>query len=321
MPRPDLLRALGLTRRRETDRAVAQAVGDLNRRLEASEARGSELAQQLAALQRWLQQTSDRSDEVAGRLEAAIVDRAADQARLERLVPNDERLDRSGGLELETFEVDGLGRVVGFRDGGDETDGVYLAFEDWFRGSEATIADRQRAYLPLIRDHAPVLDVGCGRGEFLGILRDAGVDAAGVDIDEAMIKRARTRGFDVHQADAIAYLEGLAVASLGAVFAAQMIEHLPYQTLVRFLRAARTALTPGGLLIMETVNPHAPQALKHFWIDPTHQHPLFPEVVVGFCQLTGFSKAYIWYPQGTGDPERDRQEQADYAVLAEAPEC
>ncbi len=67
---------------------------------------------------------------------------------------------------------------------------------------------------------------------------------------------------------------------------------------------------------METVNPHAPQALKHFWIDPTHQHPLFPEVVVGLCRLTGFAEAYIWYPHGSGDPDRDRLDQLDYAVVA-----
>ena len=296
---------------------MVQALADLQRRSGASEARLTELGRELENLRWWLQQTSNRSDETAGRLEGALADHAADQARLARLVPADVRLDHPGGLQLETFDIEKVGRVVGFRDDGlDEGERLYVGFEDWFRGSESAIADRQRAYLPLVRDQGPVVDVGCGRGEFLGLLREAGVPAVGVDIDPAMVHRARDHGFEVHEGDAAAYLEGRDGGSLGAVFAAQVIEHLPYEELVRFLRAARGALAPGGILIMETVNPHAPQALKHFWIDPTHQHPLFPEVVVGFCRLTGFAEAYFWYPHGTGDPDRDRVDQLDYAVVA-----
>src|SRR5580704_9537330 len=102
MLRRDLLSALGLTRRRETGRAVAQGLSDLRRRMDASDTRAAELAQEIADLRGWLHQTSDRSDEVAGRLEAAIDDRATDQTRIERLVASDDRLDHSGGLELET---------------------------------------------------------------------------------------------------------------------------------------------------------------------------------------------------------------------------
>ena len=316
-----------VSRRQETDRAVAGVRDDLRRLNEQSVAAVAELRDGvaelrhgLATLRAWLQATSDRGDDTAGRVAAAIADHAADHARVRRLVPGNDRLDRDGGLELETFEVAGLGPVVGFRDGHEGTQDLYGGFEDWFRGSEEAIADRQRVYLPLVRDHAPVLDVGCGRGEFLGILREADVPAVGLDLDPGMVERARAKGFEVHLADAVAYLEGVHDRSVGAVFAAQVIEHLPYSEFIAFLRAARTKLAPGGLLVMETVNPHSPTALKHFWIDPTHQHPLFPEVVVGFCELTGFSKAYIWYPQGTGDPERDRQEQADYAIVAEAAE-
>jgi hypothetical protein len=65
------------------------------------------------------------------------------------------------------------------------------------------------------------------------------------------------------------------------------------------------------------VNPHSAQAFKHFWIDPTHQHPLFPEAVIALCRLTGYTSAFIWHPQGSGDPSRDRLEQMDYAVVAE----
>lgn len=304
---------------------MAAVRDELQRLSEQSQATAAELRVEMAQLRHglerleaWLQQTSDRGDDNAGRIEAAITDHAADQARVGRLVAGNDRLDREGGLELETFEVDPIGTVVGFRGANLASDGVYAAFEDWFRGSESEVAERQRAYLPLVRDHGPVLDVGCGRGEFLGLLRDADVAAVGIDIDPAMVERARARGLDAREGDAVSYLEAQEAGRLGVIFAAQVIEHLPYEALVRFLRAARAALSPSGRLIMETVNPHTPQALKHFWIDPTHQHPLFPEVVVAFCRVTGFGQAYIWYPQGTGDPERDRQEQADYAIVAEA---
>ena len=255
-------------------------------------------------------------------LEGALLDReqhlAGEVSRLARLVAADVPLSRPGGLELETFDP-GLGTdVVGFRDGGvDADERVYVRFEDYFRGPEEEVRDRQRAYLPLIQGRRDVLDVGSGRGEFLEIMRDAGVAARGIDIDPAMVEHARSRGLDVEEAEAVSYLETLPRGSVGAVFAAQIIEHLSYDDLLRFLRGARDALGSGGILVMETVNPHAAQALKHFWIDPTHRNPLFPEVVLALCRLVGFAQGYIWYPQGTGDPDRDRSEQLDYAAVAE----
>lgn len=316
MPRRDLLRALGPGRRRETDRAVAQALGDLRRRAGDAETQLAELRQELGNLRWWLQQTSDRSDETAGRLEGTIADHASDQERLGRLVAADAALDDGGGLELETFDV-GLGGLVrGFRDGGADTgEQVYAGFEDYFRGSESEIRERQRAYLPLMEGRR-VLDIGCGRGEFLEVLRDAGIEAVGIDLDPAMVQRCRNKGLQVEQNDAVSYLAGLAPGALGAIFAGQVIEHLSYDDLIALLQTSLSRVEPGGVLVMETVNPHAPQALKHFWIDPTHRNPLFPEVVLALCRLSGFAEGYIWYPNGTGDPDRDRGEQLDYAVIA-----
>ena len=148
-------------------------------------------------------------------------------------------------------------------------------------------------------------------------MRDTGTTAEGIDIDPAMIDHCRGKGLDVQEADAVVYVEGLPDHSLGAIFAAQVIEHLPYPQLLRLLRAAREKLAPSGLLVLETVNPHAPQGLKNFWIDPTHRHPLFPETITALCGLTGFAGAFIWYPHGSGDPDHDRIQQLDYAVVAE----
>jgi SAM-dependent methyltransferase len=275
----------------------------------------------IARLGEWLRETSARGDEVAGRLEANITDQASAVADLHRLIPDNVPL-YADGLKLETFDVSLGGTVVGFREGGDDAgEAVYVGFEDFFRGREEAIRERQRAYLPLLQGLGSVLDIGCGRGELLELLRDSGIDAIGVDLDPAMVEHCRAKGLQrVEVGDAAEYLEGLPDGSLGAVFAAQLIEHLPYSELLRFLRNAVAKLVPGGVAILETVNPHAPQALKHFWIDPTHQHPLFPETVLALCKLTGFASAFVWYPQGSGDPGRDRTGQPDYAVVASAPD-
>ncbi|MHB8689908.1 MAG: class I SAM-dependent methyltransferase [Solirubrobacteraceae bacterium] len=256
---------------------------------------------EVGGMRDWLQVTSERTDHLAGR------------------VSNVDPLDGSEHFTLESFEVGIAGNVRGYRDQGHAAGSeVYVGFEDFFRGSEEQIRDRQRPYVALLKDRAPVLDVGCGRGEMLELLGEAGIEAEGVDLDEAMIERCHAKGLTaVTVEDAVGRLQRADDASLGAVFAAQVIEHLPFEALVAFFRHARRALRPGGAVLVETVNPHAPQALKHFWIDPTHQHPLFPEVVLALCRLSGFEQAFLWYPHGNGDPDLDRGEQMDYAVVAE----
>ena len=250
-------------------------------------------------LRDWLQTSDERIDQLVG---TAVTP-----------------LDGSEQFTLETFEVDIAGTVRGYRNHGIAAGRrLYVGFEDFFRGSEEQIRDLQKPYIALLKDRATVLDVGCGRGEMLELLRDAGIEAEGIDIDVAMVERCHAKGLAaVTVEDAIGRLERAAAASLGAVFAAQVIEHLAYDALVSFFAQARRALRPGGALLVETVNPHAPQAMKHFWIDPTHQHPLFPEVVLAMCRLSGFEQAFVWYPHGSGDDDLDRIGQMDYAVVAE----
>ena len=221
-------------------------------------------------------------------------------------------------VPLERFESP-VGRVEGFRQSmnGRRPADPYLEFENVFRGPERVVRDRQQRYLRLIGHRQPVLDLGCGRGEFLEVLRQDGLSAHGVDLDRAMVEHCRSKGLDVSEADVVDHLETLPDASVGVVFASQVIEHLPYPRLLRFLGAARAKLRPAGLLIVETPNPHYPLALRNFWIDPTHQHPLFPEVVLALCRLSGFTGGYIWHPGGIGDPDQDRTAQPDYAIVAE----
>jgi 2-polyprenyl-3-methyl-5-hydroxy-6-metoxy-1,4-benzoquinol methylase len=206
--------------------------------------------------------------------------------------------------------------VLGFRGRRTDDGQAYAGFEDIFRGPESLIAGRMRVYVPLLKRHGRVLDIGCGRGEMLDLLRDAGVPAAGIDLDEDMVARCRGKGHAVERRDAISYLREQRDGSIPAIFTAQMVEHLPYEELMSFLHLSRAKLAPGGQLIFETVNPHAIEAFKSFWTDLTHQRPIFPEVAVAWCWLWGFDQAYVFFPHGSGELEKDRQRQGEYAVVA-----
>lgn len=201
----------------------------------------------------------------------------------------------------------------------DGADGDYVAFEQLFRGPAERVAELQRPYLTLVTDHRPVLDIGCGRGEFLALLADEGIAARGVDSDSGMVARCRALGLDVAQGDANEHLSGLPDGSLGTIFSAQVIEHLPHEQLRRLLELSLRKLAPGGLFIAETVNPHRISSLKTFWVDLTHQHPIFPEVALAICAIAGFRSGYVFAP-GFESFERARFESPAYAVVATAPE-
>jgi SAM-dependent methyltransferase len=206
-------------------------------------------------------------------------------------------------------------RVLGYDDDGDAREDRYRAFEDVFRGSEERVRDLQRPYRGVLGDRAPVLDLGCGRGEFLDLLSEWGLEGFGVDSDEGMVARCAEKGHRVRQGDGVELLAEQEDGSLGAVFSAQVVEHLPFAVLERLLALAVDKLRPGGVFVAETVNPHAPDALKAFWLDPTHEHPLFPEVMLTLARIAGFPSAYVFFPTGSGDPDRDRGREPAYALV------
>ena len=150
----------------------------------------------------------------------------------------------------------------------------------------------------------------------LDLLAEVGVKSFGVDLDRSMVERGRERGLQTVLGDGISFLQEQQEGSIGAVFSAQVIEHLEYEDLVRFHDEAYRALQPGGVFIAETVNPHSIQAFKSFWTDLTHRVPIFPEVAVMLCLVAGFSEATVLFPNGTGDLETDRWSQGEYAVIA-----
>jgi SAM-dependent methyltransferase len=177
----------------------------------------------------------------------------------------------------------------------------YFAFESRMRGSVDAIRDRQRRYVDDFRGAAPVLDIGCGRGEFLQLLHEAGVPARGIDADADMVAYARGEGLDVEQADLVEYLGGLDDGSLGGVFMAQVVEHLPPGVLVRSLELTAQKLRPGGVLIAETINPLSPLALRHYFADLTHAQPLVPETLELLARQSGFAQTELRY---LNEPER-----------------
>ena len=211
----------------------------------------------------------------------------------------------------------------------------YVEFEDKFRGARADIQARLEVYLPylqpLIGDaSAHVVDVGCGRGEWLELLDKQGIRATGIDMNAAMVELCRQNGQAAECADAVAYLNGVPQGSLAAVTGFHIIEHLPFELLIALFDAALWALRPGGLVIFETPNPeNLIVGSCNFYTDPTHQRPIVPFVAEFMARQRGFSHAEILplhpYPDNYRLPEDSEVARRfneilygpqDYAVLA-----
>ncbi len=174
---------------------------------------------------------------------------------------------------------------------------LYEDLEDTFRGSREHVMDMAKEYVDDVKafpGRAPVVDVGCGRGEWLEVLRDADVDAYGVDVNEVVVERCRARGLDVRSADALVHLRELPEGSVGAITSFHVVEHLSLDTLVQLIDAALVALKPGGLLIFETPNPtNINVGAASFYLDPTHLKPLHPQFSEFLVLSRGFAEAEV----------------------------
>jgi len=194
-------------------------------------------------------------------------------------------------------------------------DAFYIAFEDACRGSEADIRESLRVYLEHLRKSAaatglPVVDLGCGRGEWLRILKEEGFVVRGVDQSPAMVERALAYGLEVEQGDAVAVLSQLPEGSLGGVTGFHIIEHLPFPVLFRLFAEVARVLAPGGIAIFETPNPENVLVGSHtFYHDPTHRNPITPTFISFLAQYHGLADIEIMrlhpYPESAKVPGHD----------------
>lgn len=172
----------------------------------------------------------------------------------------------------------------------------YVAFEDHFRGSDEEIRKRLAGYVSLFAGAADVVDIGCGRGEFLFALREAGISGRGVDLNREMTAIARERGIDAVHDDALSYLSRLEDASIGGLMASQVVEHLEPPYLVKLLDVAARTLRSGAPVVIETINPACWLAFFSSYIrDLTHVRPVHPETLEYLLRASGFERVEIRY--------------------------
>lgn len=170
------------------------------------------------------------------------------------------------------------------------SDFLYRRLEDAMRGSEAEVRESVAPYVELAKTHAPLIDVGCGRGELLLACRDAGVAARGFDTNERSVADLRSRGIDASVAGVPECFASIADASVGTVVAMHVVEHLPIELLFALYRESARTLRSGGLLIIETPNAEAfAMTGAEFWRDPTHLAPRHPAALVLLGREHGFA--------------------------------
>ncbi len=300
------------TRAVETNARTAEALGGrvdgIAERTDASDARMTEVVRRLDESSTHIQGHAAQISELAARQN--VTD---DHVR---------RLDVEAAARPYQSDPDALivagpdgRRTLGY-DGDSMVGRGYASFEDLFRGDVSFIAERMHPYVEVLRGHEPVLDIGCGRGELLQLLAGAGIAARGVDIDAGMVERCRTAGLDVTAQDALQALRAAAPQSLGAVTAIEVIEHFSPEAVAELAREAARVLVPGGVLLLETVNPHSPGALKAFWLDLTHVRPIYPESLLFLVRDCGFDRARVMFLDEDDDLDVNLRQRGEYAVVA-----
>lgn len=240
-------------------------------------------------------------------LATQTIKRAFEQQEQVRLPPTALGPGKPDTTTDTTTDVEALPRRSGeaAEAGGALDSYKYVGFEDQFRGSQHEIRARLEAYVPLFEGASDVLDIGCGRGEFLDLLRARGVTARGIDLNDEMAAVGRGRGLDATTGDALSYLMVQPDGSLGGLFAAQVVEHLEPDYLMKLLETAYHKLRPGSKIILETINPACWYAFFSSYIrDITHVQPLHPDTLQYLLVASGFQRVDIRYSAPVSDETR-----------------
>lgn len=230
----------------------------------------SELAEQLTKQQQLRSEIDEQLLQLLQRQQRAHDELAAQEARLRVLLEavsrNTETVPGSSFVQIAAEETDHL------------LDGFYASFEDQFRGERDEVRRRLQVYVPILKDAqitGDVLDVGCGRGEWLQLLASEDIKAQGVDRNRVFVEECRRAGLTVIEADGLTHLRSLPSESLNVITSFHLVEHLPFETLIKLLDEMVRTLRRGGLLILETPNPeNLLVGGCNFYADPTHRHPI-----------------------------------------------
>lgn len=175
-------------------------------------------------------------------------------------------------------------------------DKFYKAFEDKFRGSEDEILHRLKEHLPLLESlpqelkELPIIDIGCGRGEFLSLLQSSNLKGVGVDTNETMVEYVITKGLEAYATDAFDYLSQAKERSLAAITGFHIVEHIPFESLMALFSEAHRCLAVNGFVLFETPNPETFSVGSHtFYLDPSHLRPIPPQLLAFMLEYVGFT--------------------------------
>ena len=265
-----------LAQREPRERALLETAA-----AERSEAVESRLTAQLAKLAAEVEEAVEATRRLSDVYRELFVSTEAERERLRRAA---ERLEAVAPAPAERAAA-----TLSFLEARE-----YRRFAARFRGDPDEIKNRLREYVQLLAEHPPVLDAGCGRGEFLDLLAAAGCQAYGIDLNPEFALEARGRGREVREEGVLEHLAELAPGSLGGILCAQVLEHLGADQVRRFAELAFRTLRSGGVLIAETIHPGSPYAFSHAYVlDLSHRTPIHPEALRLVLEACGFSRIEV----------------------------
>lgn len=275
---------------------IADFINVLSARMaELSEA----MSRQSALLQTFDRQLTEQraaTQAMESRIENRIEDRIATESELTRsLIEKTHAQIELLRAQTELLHTSVHGAAVKAL-GPNDLDELYAALEDRFRGSREEIKERFKIYLPYVETlpDPVVIDLGSGRGEWLEILKHAGIKARGVEKNRESIEQCRKQGLEVVEADMIGHLRDLSDASVAAVTGFHIIEHVSIDVLVTLLDEVMRVLRPGGVAIFETPNPeNVLVGSNFFYLDPTHHHPVPSELMQFLFDNRGFEPVEV----------------------------